>query len=124
MKYGIFSLFNKHNNDLLNEIYLKNQKQGKKTLLVCFMENEDHYIGLAELKGNYNPEFVYAYWWNDSNLKGIFNVQWIFVKNFYFYKLKRFIDNPLSAIPGYLKSFEKNDGLYILDHYKQIPFNY
>ena len=82
------------------------------------MENEDHYIGLAELKGNYNPTFEYAYWWNDNCLKGIFNIEWIFVKNFYFYKLKRFIDNPMSPIPGLLKSFNKNDALYILDHYK------
>lgn len=48
------------------------------------MENENHYIGLAELKGNYNADFEYGYWWNDNSMKGIFSIEWIFVKNIYY----------------------------------------
>jgi len=80
MKYGIWTSTSDHNH-VISEVYKQKVKEGKRVVLFFRVATENVLCGAAELVSDYVENQQFNYWWNKTMWKGIFNINWLYVKN-------------------------------------------
>ncbi len=120
MKYGFWTL---QDHQHLNEIYLKNKKEEKRTILFFRIHSENLLCGMAELISGFQKK-EFNFWWDHSQRKGYFRLKWWYVKNLDLNSLNRKDGNVTLVDRQNVDEIQKDNGLFLLDRFKQVIYRY
>jgi len=88
IKYSLWSS-TKAGNKTLNEAYKLTKEKGEFVYLFFSCNGSGRYIGVAKMLSEVNEEKEFNYWTQDSKWQGLFDVEWIFIKDIPFKCFKR-----------------------------------
>jgi hypothetical protein len=80
IKYSVWSS-TKTGNQTLNNAYIMTKEKGGYVYLLFSCNGSGRYIGLARMKSEVVEEKQFMYWTQDSKWPGLFDVEWIFIKD-------------------------------------------
>ena len=80
IKYGVWSS-SKNGNETLSHSFIKAKERGSFVYLFFSCNGSGRYVGVAKMKSacDYNKNF--NYWTLDNKWNGLFNVEWLFIKD-------------------------------------------
>lgn len=87
IKYSLWSS-TKAGNKTLNEAFLKTKEQGGNVYLFFSCNGSGRYIGVARMLSEVNETKEFNYWTQDSKWQGLFDVEWVFIKDIPFKSFK------------------------------------
>ena len=90
IKYNVWSS-SKNGNKTLNNAYNSIASNDKNVYLFFSSNGSGKYIGVAKMISNVNFNQSFSYWTQDNIWKGLFNVEWVFLKDIPFTYFKEFI---------------------------------
>ena len=90
IKYNVWSS-SKNGNKTLNNAYNSIESDNKNIYLFFSCNGSGKYIGVAKMISNVNFNQSFSYWTQDNIWKGLFNVEWVFLKDIPFTYFKEFI---------------------------------
>jgi hypothetical protein len=80
IKYNVWSS-TRTGNQTLNNVY-KSTKDNKGFVYLFFSTNgSGRYVGIARMKGVVDEEKQFLYWTQDSKWTGLFDIEWVFIKD-------------------------------------------
>ena len=114
IKYGVWSS-SKNGNQTLTNSY--NLAQGKKGDVYLFFScnGSGRFVGVAKMKSACDNNKSFEYWTQDGKWPGIFEVEWIFIKDVPFKEFKNII---ITMKDGETKPISNSRDC------QEIPFNY
>jgi len=80
IKYNVWSS-TKTGNKTLNNAFKLTKDNGGAVYLFFSCNGSGRYIGLAKMKGEVDEEKQFMYWTQDSKWPGLFDVEWILIKD-------------------------------------------
>ncbi len=80
IKYSVWSS-TKTGNQTLNNSYKITSERGGHVYLFFSCNGSGRYVGLARMKSEVNENKQFMYWTQDSKWPGLFDVEWIFIKD-------------------------------------------
>ena len=80
IKYGVWSSY-KNINIKLNDIYNKTKENNGDVYLFFSSMGTERFVGVAKIKEGFDEEKKFDLWTQDNVWIGVFNVEWIFVKD-------------------------------------------
>jgi hypothetical protein len=80
IKYSVWSS-TKTGNQTLNNAFKMTKERGGHVYLFFSCNGSGRYIGLARMKSELDEEKQFMYWTQDSKWPGLFDVEWIFIKD-------------------------------------------
>lgn len=80
IKYGMWTSTHR-NNVMLNEVYKKCKKKGIPLYLFFTVVNSGQFSGVAEMISEVRFNSIFNYWWEELKWSGVFDVNWVFVKD-------------------------------------------
>ncbi len=80
IKYNVWSS-TKSGNITLNNAYKLAKEKGGNVYLFFSCNGSGRYIGLAKMNGEVIEDKQFMYWTQDSKWPGLFDVEWIFIKD-------------------------------------------
>jgi hypothetical protein len=87
IKYSVWSS-TKTGNQTLNNAYKMTNERGGHVYLFFSCNGSGRYVGLARMKSEVNENKQFMYWTQDSKWPGLFDVEWIFIKDVPFKNFK------------------------------------
>ena len=90
IKYGVWSSSKNGNLTLSNAYKLSNEKGGN-VYLFFSVNSSGRYIGLAKMKTPCDEKKSFEYWTQDNKWPGLFEVEWIFIKDVPFKEFKNIV---------------------------------
>lgn len=87
IKYNVWSS-TKTGNQTLNSAFKLTKENGGNVYLFFSCNGSGRYIGLARMKNEVNETKQFMYWTQDSKWPGLFDVDWIFIKDVPFKNFK------------------------------------
>jgi hypothetical protein len=88
IKYSVWSS-TKTGNQTLNAAYKMTSERGGHVYLFFSCNGSGRYVGLARMKSEVNENKQFMYWTQDSKWPGLFDVEWIFIKDVPFKNFKQ-----------------------------------
>ena len=80
IKYNVWSS-TKTGNQTLNSAFKFTEEQGGHVYLFFSCNGSGRYVGLARMKSPVNETKQFMYWTQDSKWPGLFDVEWVFIKD-------------------------------------------
>ena len=123
MKYGICTS-STENIERLSSAYLQARKEGRKVVIFFRVTKEKNCCGAAELTSDFLSDQRFDYWWESGNEKGIFRINWLFVKNLNLSTIsiqengKRMINLQSGSV------ISSENGYFMLDMYRHLSFKF
>ena len=90
IKYGVWSSSKNGNITLNNSYKLTKEKKGN-VYLFFSCNGSGRYVGLAKMKSEFDENKSFDYWTQDNKWTGLFEVEWIFIKDVPFKEFKNII---------------------------------
>ena len=90
IKYGVWSS-SKNGNITLNNSYKLTKEKGGNVYLFFSCNGSGRYVGLAKMKSEVDENKIFEYWTQDNKWTGLFEVEWIFIKDVPFKEFKNII---------------------------------
>jgi hypothetical protein len=87
IKYNVWSS-TKTGNQTLNTAYKLTQERGGSVYLFFSCNGSGRYVGLARMNSEVDENKQFMYWTQDSKWPGLFDVEWIFIKDVPFRNFK------------------------------------
>ena len=122
MKYGIWASTKDGNAAMMKSFTKKKHGLIDEVLLFFKIRDDNKFVGCAKMLSNYIEEQQYDLWWERVEWKGLFNVEWLFVKDFDIEAVEG-----LRKIKGDMndgKMVDSDVGLEVVKQYASQPFNY
>lgn len=121
MKYGIWASTKDGNAAMMKSFTKKKHGLVDEVILFFKIRDDNKFVGCARMLSNYIEEQQYDLWWERVEWKGLFNVGWLFVKDF-----------EIDTVEGLKKLGDLTDGtmidsevgLKVIKKYASIPYNY
>lgn len=114
IKYGVWSSSKNGNTTLTNSFNLAKEKNGY-VYLFFSCNGSGRFIGVARMKTPCNFEKSFEYWTQDQKWLGLFEVEWIFIKDVPFKEFKNII---ITMKDGETKPISNSRDC------QEIPFNF
>ena len=90
IKYGVWSSSKNSNNILSNAFYITKEKES--FVYLFFSSNgSGRYVGVAKMLSPCDFNKIFDYWTQDNKWPGLFEVEWIFIKDVPFKEFKNII---------------------------------
>ena len=80
IKYGVWCS-NKNGNIILDNAFNITKENNGKVYLIFTCQGTDRYVGVAEMKNNYDEKRPFDLWTQDNVWIGLFDVKWLFIKD-------------------------------------------
>ena len=80
IKYSLWSS-TKHGNKTLNDSFLSTKEKGGSVYLFFSCNGSGRYVGIAKMTSCVNEEKEFNYWTQDSKWPGLFDIEWISLKD-------------------------------------------
>jgi hypothetical protein len=80
IKYSLWSS-TKVGNKTLNDAFLETREKGGSVILFFSCNGSGRYIGVAKMISGVNEKKEFNYWTQDAKWQGLFDIEWIFVKD-------------------------------------------
>jgi len=80
VKYGCWSS-TKEGNKKLNKAYQECKSKNSDVFLYFSMNGSGRFVGVARMNGDVDDNLIFDYWAMDDVWKGLFPVEWIFIKD-------------------------------------------
>jgi len=80
IKYSLWSS-TKVGNQTLNEAFIETKDKGGHVYLFFSCNGSGRYIGVAKMISEVNEKKEFNYWTQDSKWQGLFDIEWIFIKD-------------------------------------------
>ena len=90
IKYGVWSSSKNGNITLTNSFKLTKEKGGN-VYLFFSCNGSGRYLGIAQMKSPCDDSKSFEFWTQDNKWKGLFDVEWIFIKDVPFKEFKNII---------------------------------
>ena len=90
IKYGVWSS-SKNGNLTLSNAYKLSSDKGGNVYLFFSCNGSGRYIGLAKMKTSCDEKKSFEYWTQDNKWPGLFEVEWIFIKDVPFKEFKNIV---------------------------------
>ena len=90
IKYGVWSSSKNGNQTLTNSFNLTKEKNGS-VYLFFSCNGSGRYVGVARMKSPCDNEKSFEYWTQDAKWPGLFEVEWLFIKDVPFREFKNII---------------------------------
>lgn len=90
IKYGVWSSSKNGNQTLSNSFKLAKEKDGN-VFLFFSCNGSGRFVGMARMKSPCDNEKSFDYWTQDGKWPGVFEVEWIFIKDVPFREFKKII---------------------------------
>ena len=90
IKYGVWSSSKSGNNILSNAFNITKEK-GSFVYLFFSCNKSGKYTGVAKMKSSCDYNKIFDYWSQDNEWTGLFNVEWLFIKDVPFNEFKNII---------------------------------
>ncbi len=90
IKYNVWSS-TKAGNQTLNSAYKMTSEKGGHVYLFFSCNGSGRYVGLARMRSPVSEDKHFMYWTQDSKWPGLFDVEWIFIKDVPFKNFKNII---------------------------------
>jgi hypothetical protein len=90
IKYNVWTS-TKGGNQTLNNAYLKAKELGSEVYLFFSTNGSGRFVGVARMKGEVDYNKIFPYWTQDSKWGGLFDIEWVFVKDIPFRAFKNII---------------------------------
>jgi hypothetical protein len=87
IKYNVWSS-TKTGNQTLNSAFKLTREKGGHVYLFFSCNGSGRYVGLARMKSEVDEEKQFMYWTQDSKWPGLFDVEWVFIKDVPFKNFK------------------------------------
>ncbi len=88
IKYNVWSS-TKTGNQTLNSAYKMTSDKGGHVYLFFSCNGSGRYVGLARMNSEVNENKQFMYWTQDSKWPGLFDVEWVFIKDVPFKNFKQ-----------------------------------
>ena len=114
MKYGVWSS-SKYGNTMLNKAFNNVTKYNKGNVYLFFSCNKSgRYCGVAKMISSVDENKIFELWTQDNKWPGLFNVEWIFIKDV---PLKEFKNIMIQMASGEIRPVSHSRDA------QEIPFN-
>lgn len=113
IKYGVWSSSKNGNLTLSNSFKLAKEKNGS-VYLFFSCNGSGRFVGMARMKSPCDNEKCFDYWTQDGKWPGLFEVEWIFIKDVPFREFKKII---ITMRDGETKSVSNSRDV------QEIPFS-
>jgi len=80
IKYSCWSS-TKEGNKKLNKAYLECKSQNSEVFLFFSMNGSGRFVGVTKMNGEVDDNIIFDYWAMDDVWKGLFPVEWVFIKD-------------------------------------------
>jgi signal recognition particle GTPase len=80
IKYNVWSS-TKTGNQTLSNSYRATKEKGGFVYLFFSTNGSGRYVGIARMKGEVDEEKQFLYWTQDSKWTGLFDIEWVFIKD-------------------------------------------
>ena len=80
IKYGVWSS-SKNGNIILSKAFNNTKEKGSFVYLLFSCNGSGRYVGVAKMKSSCDFNKTFNYWTQDNKWTGLFNVEWIFIKD-------------------------------------------
>jgi hypothetical protein len=80
IKYNVWSS-TKNGNQTLSNAYKQTKENGGYVYLFFSCNGSGRYVGLARMKGDVDEGKQFLYWTQDSKWTGLFDIEWLFIKD-------------------------------------------
>jgi hypothetical protein len=80
IKYSLWSS-TKAGNKTLSEAFAETKEKGGEVYLIFSCNGSGRYIGVAKMLNQVNETKEFNYWTQDAKWQGLFDVEWIFIKD-------------------------------------------
>ena len=87
IKYNVWTS-TKIGNQTLNNAYKKCKENGGDVYLFFSSNGSGRYVGVAKMKSEVNLNQVFPYWTQDNKWGGLFDIEWVFIKDVPFSSFK------------------------------------
>ncbi len=114
IKYGVWSSSKNGNTCLTNSFHLSKEKNGS-VYLFFSCNGSGRFVGVARMKTPCDFEKSFEYWTQDAKWLGLFEVEWIFIKDVPF---KEFKSISITMKDGETKPISNSRDC------QEVPFNY
>ena len=88
IKYNVWSS-SKTGNQTLNSAYKLTKEKGGHVYLFFSCNGSGRYVGIARMKSEVSDK-TFSYWTQDSKWPGLFDLEWIFIKDVPFKNFRNF----------------------------------
>ena len=90
IKYGVWSS-SKNGNTTLTNSYKLTKEKGGNVYLFFSCNGSGRYVGVAKMKSPCDDSKSFEYWTQDGKWNGLFDVEWVFIKDVPFREFKNII---------------------------------
>ena len=90
IKYGVWSS-SKNGNQTLTNSYKLSKEKGGSVYLFFSCNGSGRFVGVARMKTELEPEKHFQYWTQDEKWPGLFEVEWVMIKDVPFREFKNII---------------------------------
>jgi len=90
IKYNLWSS-TKTGNQTLNNSFIKTKENQGESYLFFSCNGSGKFLGLAKIKGALQEDKMFPFWSQDQKWGGIFEIEWIFIKDVPFREFKNII---------------------------------
>ena len=90
IKYGVWSS-SKNGNQTLTNSYKLSKEKGGSVYLFFSCNGSGRFVGVARMKTELEPERHFQYWTQDEKWPGLFEVEWVMIKDVPFREFKNII---------------------------------
>ena len=80
IKYGLWTSTYK-NNIMLNDLFKKYRRTNTDIYLIYTVVGSGQYSGIARMCSEVELKKTFSYWWEEVKWSGVFNVEWIYIKD-------------------------------------------
>ena len=87
IKYNVWTS-TKGGNQTLNNAFKACKEKGGDVYLFFSSNGSGRYVGLAKMKNEVNSNQIFPYWTQDNKWGGLFDIEWIFIKDVPFINFK------------------------------------
>ena len=87
IKYNVWTSTNK-GNKILNQAFKSASEKGGSVYLNFSCNGSGRFLGIAKMKNEVEFDKFFPLWTNDNKWGGLFEIEWVFIKDVPFYKFK------------------------------------
>jgi hypothetical protein len=80
IKYNVWSS-TKNGNQTLSNAFKMTKEKGGNVYLFFSCNGSGRYVGIARMKGDVDEGKQFLYWTQDSKWTGLFDIEWVFIKD-------------------------------------------